>query len=127
MVHADFTPANVLVRDRAVVAVVDIGNAGSGTRATDLVTLQWYTYHDLLDDARSLLWTRILDLIGWDQTAVLTATKILTQLEFPIRGGRHDLVPGVVQRGHHALDELTALRFDCRWQKWTHRSSLRGQ
>ena len=35
MVHADLsTPSNVLVRDGAVVAVVDIGNAGSGTRAT---------------------------------------------------------------------------------------------
>jgi aminoglycoside phosphotransferase (APT) family kinase protein len=110
MVHADFTPDNVLVRDGAVVAVVDIGNAGSGTRATDLITLQWYTYQDRLDDARSLLWTRIFDLIGWEQAAVLTATKILTQLEFPIRHGRHDSVPGMVQRGHHALDELTALR-----------------
>src|SRR3954447_10040310 len=42
MVHADLNPSNVLVRDGAVVAVVDIGNAGSGTRATDLTTLQWH-------------------------------------------------------------------------------------
>ena len=110
MVHADFTPPNILVRDGTVVAVVDIGNAGSGTRATDLVTLQWYTFDDRLDDARSLLWTRVLDLIGWEQVAVLTATKILTQLEFPIRRGHHDHVPGVIQRGHRALDELIALR-----------------
>jgi hypothetical protein len=42
MVHADLsTPSNVLVRDGAVVAVVDIGNAGSGTRAIDLTTLAW--------------------------------------------------------------------------------------
>ena len=40
MVHADLNPSNVLVRDGAVVAVVDIGNAGCGTRATDLTTLQ---------------------------------------------------------------------------------------
>lgn len=110
MVHADLTPPNVLVRDGAVVAVVDIGNAGSGTRATDLITLQWYAYHDALDGARRLLWTRSLDLIGWEQTAVLTATQILTQLEFPIRHGHHDSVPGVIQRGHRALDELAALR-----------------
>lgn len=110
MVHADFTPANVLVRDGAVVAVVDIGNAGSGTRATDLITLQWHTYEDALDGARRLLWTKILDLVGWEQTAVLTATKILTQLEFPIRHEWHDSIPGVVERGHRALDELTALR-----------------
>jgi hypothetical protein len=31
-------------------------------------------------------------------------------LEFPIRHGRHDVVPGVVKRGHRALDELNALR-----------------
>jgi hypothetical protein len=62
-VHADLaTPSNVLVRDGAVVAVVDIANAGSGTRATALTTLAWYT------------------------------------------------VPGVVKRGHRALDELDALR-----------------
>jgi hypothetical protein len=110
MVHADFTPANVLVRNGVVVAVVDIGNAGSGTRATDLTALQWYAFQGRLDGARRLLWTRILDLIGWEQAAVITATKILTQLEFPIRRGRHDSVPEVVQRGHRALDELTALR-----------------
>src|SRR3954467_8057011 len=40
MVHADLsTPSNVLIRDGVVVAVVDIGNAGSGTRATTLTPL----------------------------------------------------------------------------------------
>ncbi|SDU75067.1 Phosphotransferase enzyme family protein [Jiangella alkaliphila] len=108
MVHADLsTPSNVLVRDGAVVAVVDIGNAGSGTRATDLTTLVWYTFQDpLLDDVRRRLWTRILDLVGWEGAAVLAATQILHMLEIPIRHGRHDVVPGVVKRGHRALDEL---------------------
>ena len=111
MVHADFKPDNVLVRDGAVVAVVDIGNAGSGTRATDLIALVWYTFEDpLLDGARRRLWTRILDLVGWEWAAVLAATQILLQLEWPIRLGRHDVVPGVVKRGHRALDELNALR-----------------
>ena len=111
MVHADLaTPGNVLVRDGAVVAVVDIGNAGSGTRATDLTTLQRHTFQDRLDGVRRRLWTRIPDLVGWEQAAVLTATQILVQLEFPIRHGRHDVVPGVVKRGHRALDELNALR-----------------
>jgi aminoglycoside phosphotransferase (APT) family kinase protein len=111
MVHADFKPDNVLVRDGAVVAVVDIGNAGSGTRATDLTTLQWHTFQDRqLDDVRSRLRTRILDLVGWEGAAVLAATQILVQLEWPIRHGDHDVVPGVVERGHRALDELNALR-----------------
>lgn len=111
MVHADFKPDNVLVRDGAVVAVVDIGNAGSGTRATDLATLQWHTFEDpRLDGVRSRLRTRILDLVGWEGAAVLAATQILVQLEWPIRHGDHDVVPGVVERGHRALDELNALR-----------------
>jgi len=110
MVHADFKPDNVLVRDGVVVAVVDIGNAGSGTRATDLTTLRWYTFEEPLDSARRRLWTRILDLVGWEGAAVLTATQILLQLEWPIRHGRHDVVPGVVKRGQRAIDELNALR-----------------
>ena len=112
MVHADLaTPSNVLVRDGAVVAVVDIGNAGSGTRATDLTTLVWYTFRDpLLDGVRRRLWARILVLVGWEGAAVLAATHILHMLEVPIRHGRHDVVPGVVKRGYRALDELNALR-----------------
>ncbi len=110
MVHADLNPSNVLVRDGAVVAVVDIGNAGSGTRATDLTTLQWYIFQDPLDGVRRRLWTRILALVGWEGAAVLAATQVLLMLEVPIRHGRHDVVPGVVKRGHRALDELNALR-----------------
>ena len=110
MVHADLNPSNVLVRDGAVVAVVDIGNAGSGTRATDLINLVWFTFQDPLDGVRRRLWTRILALVGWEGAAVLAATQILHMLEIPIRHGRHEVVPGVVKRGHRALDELNALR-----------------
>ena len=83
MVHTDLNPSNVLVRDGAVVAVVDIGNAGSGTRATDLTDLVWYTFQDPLDGVRRRLWTRILDLVGWEGAAVLAATQILHMLEVP--------------------------------------------
>jgi len=110
MVHADLNPSNVLVRDGAVIAVVDIENAGSGTRATDLTTLQWHTFQPPLDGVRMRLWTRTLDLVGWEWAAALAATQSLLQLEWPIRLGRHELVPGVVERGHRALDELHALR-----------------
>ena len=110
MVHTDLNRSNVLVRDGAVVAVVDIGNAGSGTRATDLTTLQWHTFQDPLDGVRRRLWTRILAVVGWEAAAVLAATQILLQLEWLIRLGRHDVVAGVVKRGHRALDELNALR-----------------
>ena len=111
MVHTDLNPSNVLVRDGAVVAVVDIGNAGSGTRAEDLTNLVWSTFEDpQLDGVRRRLWTRILNLVGWEGAAVLTATHILHMLEWRVREGRHDVVPGVVKRGHRALDELNELR-----------------
>ena len=111
MVHADLsTPSNVLVRDGAVVAVVDIGNAGSGTRATDLTSLVWYTFQDpLLDGVRRRLWTRVLDLVGWEGAAVLLGAHILLMLELPIRLGHHDVVPRVVERGRRALDEHLSL------------------
>jgi hypothetical protein len=110
MVHTDLNPGNVLVRDGAVVAVVDIGNAGSGTRATDLINLVWLTFEDPLDDVRGRLWNSILDIVGWEGAAVLAAAQILFMLEVPVRDGRHDAVPGVVERGHRTLDELNALR-----------------
>lgn len=112
MVHADLaTPGNTLIRDGAVVAVVDLGNAGSGTRAIDLATLVWYTFGDRqLDGVRARLWTSILALVGREGAAVLVAAHILFMLELPIRHGQHDLVPGVVERGQRALDELHALR-----------------
>ena len=112
MVHADLaTPSNVLVRDGAVVAVVDIGNAGSGTRAIDLTALVWHTFQDpRLDGVRERLWTRILELVGAEGAGVLAASQILHMLDVPVRRGRHDDVPGVVERGHRALDELDALR-----------------
>ncbi len=110
MVHADLNPSNVLVRDGAVVALVDIENAGSGTRATDLTTLHWHTFHDALDEVRRRLWTSIFTLVGREGATVLVATQILLQLEWPVRLGRHDVVAGVVERGHRAFDELDALR-----------------
>lgn len=110
MVHADLNPSNVLVRDGAVVAVVDSGNAGCGTRATDLTTLLWHTFQDPLEGVRGRLWTRILAVVGWEGAAVLAATQVLLQLEWPIRLALHDVVPEVVNRSHRVLEELYALR-----------------
>jgi hypothetical protein len=112
MVHADLsTPSNILVRDGAVVAVVDIGNAGSGTRAIDLTSLVWSTFQDPRSEGvRGRLWARIVDLVGWQGAGVLAATHILLMLELPIRHERRHVVPEVVKRGHRAIDELNALR-----------------
>ena len=110
MCHTDLNPGNVLVRGGAVVALVDLGNAGSGTRATDLVNLVWQAFEDPLDDLRQRLWDRILVLVGWDAATVLAATQVLVSLEVPVRHGRHDDVPGVVMGGHRLLDELEERR-----------------
>ena len=110
MVHADLNPSNMMVRSGVVVALVDIENAGSGTRATDLTTLQWHTFSHHLDAARKRLWTRVLDTVDWEGAALLTATQILLQLEWTTRLGRHEVLAAGVERGHRALDELNALR-----------------
>ena len=71
----------------------------------------WYTFQDpQLDGVRRRLWTRILDLVGWEGAAVLAAAQILLSLEWHIRLGRHDVVPGVIERAERALNELHALR-----------------
>ena len=64
----------------------------------------------LCGGVRRRLWARTLALVGWEGAAVLAAAQILHMLEIPIRHGRQDVVPGVVKRGHRALDELNALR-----------------
>ena len=85
--------------------------AGRGTRATELTTLIWYTFQNpWLDGVRRRLWTRVFDLVGSEGAAVLAAAHILHMLEIPIRHGRHDVAPGMVERGHRTLDELNALR-----------------
>jgi len=89
---------------------VDIENAGSGTRATDPVTRHWHTFEDSRKGARQRVATQILDLVGWEWATALEATQILLQLEWTIRLGRDDVVRGLVERGHRALDELNALR-----------------
>ncbi|MCM0619041.1 phosphotransferase [Nocardioides bruguierae] len=108
MVHADLNPSNVLVRDGVVVAIVDVANAGSGTRATDLTTLQWHTFTEPLDRVRHRLRERIVGLVGWQRAAELTAAHTLLQLEWARRLGSNDLLATVVGRGHLALDELDA-------------------
>ncbi|MDE0777342.1 MAG: phosphotransferase [Nocardioides sp.] len=110
MVHADLNPSNVLVRDGVVVALVDIGNAGSGTRASDLVTLQWHTFRAPLDGARHRLRGTVVDLVGWEWAAALTATQVLLQLEWRLRSASADAVAQTIERGHRAFDELDELR-----------------
>ena len=110
MVHSDFNPSNFLVRGGSLVAVVDIENAGSGTRASDLTTLLWHMFDDELDEVRAQVWERVFSLVPWEDAAMLASTQVLLQLEWPIRLGRHVLVDEVIQRGHRMIDELSGFR-----------------
>lgn len=109
LVHADLNPGNVLVRDGVVVAVVDIGNAGCGTRATDLIDLVWNSFDPSLDEVRAVVWGRILDVARWDGAVVVAATRVLLALEGAARDGRRGVVAEVVERGWRVLEEVQAL------------------
>src|SRR5690242_10362729 len=80
-------------RSRLVVALVDIGNAGSGTRATDLTAVQWHTFQDPLDSVRRQWWTRVLDLVGWEAAAGLVPDETSAQATVCPRSCRRKCVP----------------------------------
>ncbi|WP_139977251.1 phosphotransferase [Nocardioides litoris] len=106
VVHADLNPGNVLVRDGVVVALVDIANAGRGTRATDLVTLHWHADGPGLDAVRRRLAARVLDLVGPDAATTLVVTQVVLRLEWRLGLGEPGAVRAAVERGHRALDDL---------------------
>lgn len=106
VVHADLTPGNLLVRNGRLVGVVDVGNTGSGTRVSDLVTLLWRSFEGPAQQARPVLWDRIRHILGRDEAAVPVAAHTLFQLEFALRQGSPGEVARFVDRGHRCLDEL---------------------
>ena len=113
MVHADLsTPSNVLVRDGAVVAVVDIGNAGSGTGQLTSPPSCVCFQDPLLDGVRRRPVGREDPRPGRMEGggAPRRGTDPPHMPEVPIRAGRHDVVPAVVERGHRGLDQLNAVR-----------------
>lgn len=103
IVHGDLNPSNVLVRDGQIVAVIDTGSAGRGSRAIDLATVVWGT--PMGSRAEDVAVLRLLT-VAPDGAVVALALHIWHMLEFPIRHQRGDIVRGVVFRAHHVLDRL---------------------
>lgn len=60
VVHGDFLPANVLLQDHRVFAVIDFSQAGCGTRAYDLARLLVWCYDDMDASLRGRLYERIV-------------------------------------------------------------------
>ena len=104
IVHGDLNPSNVLVRDGRIVAVIDTGSAGRGSRAIDLATIVWGT--PMGSSAEGTALARLSTVADQAGAVVALALHIWHMLEFPIRHQRRDIVPGVVVRAHHVLDQL---------------------
>ena len=104
IVHGDLNPSNVLVRDGAIVGIIDTGSAGRGFRAIDLATIAWGTPAG--SQAELIALRRLREAGGEDGAVVALALHVWHMLEFPIRHQRGEIVRGVVARGHHVLDRL---------------------
>ena len=109
-VHADLAPGNVLVRDGVVVGLVDVGNAGRGTRATDLTTLLWHAVTTTPEDVRAPLWRAVHEAVGAEGAVVLAVTQVLLQVQWPLRLGLAGTLAVAVDRGHRLLDDLEAVQ-----------------
>jgi aminoglycoside phosphotransferase (APT) family kinase protein len=88
VVHGDFLPANVLVRDGRVTAVIDFAYAGRGTRALDLARLLVWCYDDLDVSSRDRLYARIGAIAGTEGRSICVAEQLIELVAFMI--GYHD-------------------------------------
>ena len=86
LVHGDFTPRNMLVRD-GTPYLVDAAHAGKGTRAYDLAVLlidsQW---SDPSGDAQRRVLDEARELVGGSGVRLCLAARMIVLLEW---GGRH--------------------------------------
>jgi len=96
LVHGDFTPWNVLVRDGSP-WLVDAAHAGKGTRAYDLAVLLIDAQSGLSASAQHQILDEALSLVGGRGLRLCLAARMIVLLEW---GGRHwpADVPQVVSR-----------------------------
>lgn len=105
LVHGDFTPRNMLVRD-GVPYLIDAAHAGKGTRAYDLAVLlidsQW---SDPSGDAQQRVLDEALALVGTHGLRLCLAARMIVLMEW---GGRHwpADVPRAVERCDALLDAV---------------------
>lgn len=85
LVHGDFTPWNVLVRDGSPL-LVDAAHAGKGTRAYDLAVLLIDSQSGLSAHATRQILDEALSLVGVRGLRLCLAARMIVLLEW---GGRH--------------------------------------
>jgi len=87
VVHFDLNPANILHVGGRLSGVVDwnipFEGAGQGDRGFDVATLLFYTYD--IEQTRSALWERALELSGLEWTTVYLCHLSLRQVEWSRR------------------------------------------
>jgi len=93
VVHGDFTPDNLLIRDGLIVAVIDIAFAGAGTRIIDLVTMCHYAYlYDYAPTVRMRLREQILQQTTRGVAVICTAYRALAMIAWALKHDPHDVV-----------------------------------
>ncbi len=102
VVHGDFLPENVLVRDGRVAAVIDTAALGYGPRVLDLARVFMWWYADMDHAARRLLRERIAAIATPAERAICLACQIIDVLAFVIEYHPGD-VGAMVERGHAVL------------------------
>ncbi len=102
-VHGDFLPENVLVRDGRIAAVIDVAQAGCGTRALDLArTLVWW-YGDMAGAERRRLLEHLAAVATEAERTICLASQVIDVATFVIEHYPHE-VGHFVRRGYHLLD-----------------------
>jgi aminoglycoside phosphotransferase (APT) family kinase protein len=112
VVHFDVNPANVVVRDGRLAAIIDwnvpFAGAAQGDRGFDVATLLFYLFDD--EWARAVLRERALAISGTAWTVVHLCHLVLRQVEWTVR--HHpgtEVEQRYLRRGSDVLDECERL------------------
>jgi aminoglycoside phosphotransferase (APT) family kinase protein len=108
VVHGDLHNGNLLVEHGRITGVIDMGYAGYGTRAIDLVTL----LHTLDSAAyapatRQRLRAHVISRFGPDVYAICMAYRAIVTLDWAIRQGQPDLIDYFVRAGWAVCADLS--------------------
>jgi aminoglycoside phosphotransferase (APT) family kinase protein len=107
IVHGDFIPDNILVRNDQIVSVIDCAFAGYGTRVIDLTNLWHYAYlSDYGLGVRTRLQRRIRQLAALDVGMVCAAYRTLAMLNWAIKHDPLEVVSHYMQQSWQMLSDL---------------------
>lgn len=105
VVHGDFLPANVLIHDDRVSAVIDISQAGRGTRAYDLARVLVWCYDDMDASLRWRLYERIATIASPAERTLCLISQIIDIIAFMV-AHHPDATEPCTRRGWRVLMDL---------------------